>query len=200
MQYLFSLFDYIKNKFYIYVRNKQHFLKLDTNRKHTNTFWMYGVPQLLNINDLQFGDVLFCGSSNNEKNTELIQNTTDGAYIHSAIYIGDNKVVDVITTGIRNICIKDFINNYSYIAVTRCPGNNHSRKNAIMNFINLSMKRKVKYSYYKAILSPIKEYFNIKWFYSCGSRERYIESTLPRKEYFCSEFIVDCGVMKKTSG
>jgi hypothetical protein len=153
---------------------------------------MFGVPELLSLNDLKFGDVLFCGSSINEKNTNLIQNTTDGSYVHCAIYIGDNKIVDVTTSGIRKRYINTFINDYSYVAITRCPGDNLSRKKAIEIFIDNAFKKQVKYNWFGALFSPIKEYINITWFYSKGTREEYHGPTLAKEKYFCSEFVVDC--------
>lgn len=142
------------------------------------------------------GDVLFCGSDDNEKQNRLIQHASAGGYVHCALYIGDGRVVDVVRSGIRKTPFNTFLSQYQYIAVARCPGNDEFpiRRKKILKFAQNALEGGISgYNYLGAILSPIKELADLKnmdilWKLSHNSGEAH---NSPSKRSFCSEFIIE---------
>ncbi len=156
-------------------------------------------PKLLSEDDLLPGDVIFCGQSKKDKATELIQNTTDGVYVHCAIYVGDGKVVDAVRSGVREIELDSFLSEYSYLSVTRPPGANPKRSNMIVDFARECLEERFRYNLLGAAFVPIREYFNVKNFHNLDFRKRLRPKKarlawLPKKSYFCSEFVIECYV------
>jgi hypothetical protein len=190
------LFKLIVEKFFLkHWKQKQYNLKRQIGHrpKSTEVIWHSGTPALLQLKDLQKGDVLFCGKSINKKNNYIIQNFTDGVYVHCALYTGDNMIVDFVNSGIRRIMFDDFIKDYQYITVTRTPGMNSDRMSLIENFIEKLIRNNANYNYIGAMMSPFKEYSNIKWFYNSMPEEnKPIKKVINKNAYFCSEFIIQC--------
>lgn len=156
-----------------------------------------GPPKILSGKDLEIGDVIFCGKSKSIKRTEIIQNTTDGAYVHCSVYVGRGDIVDLTSDGIRSIHFSDFINEYSYCAVTRCPSMNKHREKKLVSFIDKCLNEDVRYNYIGAALLPYREYFHIKKHYWLFFGKKYRKfkprsKFLGKNRYFCSEFIVEC--------
>ncbi|WMI99980.1 YiiX/YebB-like N1pC/P60 family cysteine hydrolase [Pseudomonas chlororaphis subsp. aurantiaca] len=155
-------------------------------------------PELLNGQELLAGDVLFCGQpqDNGCKLTEVIQNTTDGVYVHCGVYIGDGVVVDAVASGIREIPLEQFVSNYTYVAVTRCPGTNEKRSEAITQFAHRCVG--LRYNRRGAAMVPLREYLNIRWHYNLHKirHERPFGKSQRIRAvgngYFCSEFVVQC--------
>lgn len=187
----------MKKLIYRWIRRKQDQLKRTTDRRY-NGIWMGDAPELLNSQQLLAGDVLFCGQprENGCKLTEVIQNTTDGVYVHCGIYIGDGAVVDAVAKGVREITLEQFVSNYTYIAVTRCPGTNEKRSKAITQFARRCVG--LRYNRLGAAMVPLREYLNIRWHYdlhNIGRERRFRKSQrtrAARNGYFCSEFVVQC--------
>ncbi|MCA2018918.1 hypothetical protein LDJ79_22585 [Vibrio tritonius] len=181
---------------YPYVRKKKDNLKRRIDARG-EMLWMGPEPEVLTKFDLLIDDVLFCGSANTEKATTLIQNMTDGSYVHCGIYIGNGKVADIATSGARDIDIGEFLDNYSYIAVARCPGINPLRQRAVVRYAKLCVKHSVKYNWVGAALLPFSEYFYIKSQYRMAFGKKYklpkaSKKSLNRYRMFCSEFVVQC--------
>lgn len=188
----------MKNLFYSFIRKKQDNLKRRTDRRYEG-LWMGPPPKLLDENELLPGDVIFCGQSKKDKATELIQNTTDGVYVHCAIYVGDGKIVDAVRSGVREIELRSFLSEYAYLAVTRPPGANPKRSNIIVDFARECVEREFRYNLWGAAFVPIREYFNVKSFHSLDFRKRrgpkkISRAWLPKKSYFCSELVIECYV------
>lgn len=159
--------------------------------------WMGPPPKLLSANDLEVGDVVFCGSANTDKATSLIQNLTDGSYVHCGIYIGNNKIIDIATSGARCVTVNNFIHEYSYLAISRCPGMNHHRKRAIVRYAKLCVNKLVKYNWLGAAVLPINEYLYITSQYRMAFGKKFRPPRLSKKYFtknrmFCSEFVVQC--------
>lgn len=114
-------------------------------RKHRG-LWIDSPPKLLSEQDLICGDVLFCGDDSNGKQSRLIRAASAGCYVHCALYIGDGIVVDVVSSGTREMPLNKFLSQYSYIAVTRCPGNTEScsRRKKLFQFARRSIDGGVK--------------------------------------------------------
>ncbi|WP_294000554.1 hypothetical protein [Sphaerotilus sp.] len=161
--------------------------------------WTGPPPKLLTEHDLLCGDVFFCGGTSHGKLSRLIRNASSGSYIHCALYIGNGLVVDVDGKGIRETLINDFIKKYSYIAVTRCPGNEHSKtqRKRILNFARVSLAGGISgYNRLGAALSPFRELFDLKnletlWKITSRAKRTQIP---PSKQSFCSEFIIEAYV------
>lgn len=191
---------YILNLFFSYWKQKQDILKKRIGRRYNDREMIVPNIGTININEIKIADILLCGPSISEKVNDIIQNTTDGTFIHCALYIGNDIIIDMTTKGIRRIKISNFIDNYSYIAIMRSQRVNLNI-DAVINFAKQKEKRKCKYNWIGAILSPIKEYNNIKWFYaSMPHNTNYNlkkpnfnkKSFLLSERYFCSELIMDC--------
>ncbi|WP_305816207.1 hypothetical protein [Photobacterium leiognathi] len=181
------------------IHTKQDKLKRKTDRRFDGI--MIGTPPpLLSEKDLKVGDVLFCSKSNDDKMSNLIQKTTDGPYTHCAIYFGNNTIVHMTTRGIKAPNnISDFISEYTYIAVTRCPGLKNPDfelypifKKKLIDFIQSNLDKKVKYNIVGAGLSPLREYKNISKHYAQNQQQKNKVKDVDKKSYFCSEFILDC--------
>ncbi|MCJ8326620.1 MAG: hypothetical protein MJK08_05910 [Campylobacterales bacterium] len=148
-------------------------------------------PKILNSEELLFGDVLF--SNSNTFSSKIIRTFTEGSYSHCAIYIGNNKIMDVNKNGgIRTLSVKEFVIECNYIVVTRVP---IPLKNKIRmkSYINKLKNRSYIYNKKGAFLSFFKEFntlkrrFSIKDFYKNEETLNYSNN----KEYFCSELIMD---------
>ncbi len=181
---------------YPYVRKKKDNLKQRIDVRG-EMVWRAPKPEVLKESDLLVGDVLFCGSAKTNKATKLIQNMTDGSYVHCGIYIGGGRVAEITTKGAKCPGFREFHDNYSYIAVARCPGINPFRQRAIVRYAGLCVKQKVKYNWIGAVLLPFSEYFYIKSQYQMAFSKNYkplkaSKKTLTRHRMFCSEFVVQC--------
>lgn len=187
----------MKKLVYGWIRRKQDKLKRSTDRRYKG-IWMSDAPELLNGQELRAGDVLFCGQPqvHGGKLTELIQNTTDGVYVHCGVYIGDGTVVDAVASGIREIPLEHFVSNYTYVAVTRCPGANEKRSEAIIQFARRCVG--LRYNRRGAAMVPLREYLNIRRHYNLHKmrHERPFgksrRTRAAQNGYFCSEFVVQC--------
>lgn len=178
------------------IHNNQKALKLKTRRRRLNTFWkMDNLPDIVDQKDLKKGDVIFCSSSIKEKQSDIIQYTTEGVYVHCGLYVGNGQVIDVVTEGIRKIELFQFVNNYDYVVITRCRGLNKERSKKVLFYAYDMLEKGIKYNYLQAGLVPLVEYINIKKFYQ---REPWLnEGNLPKnlsskKRLFCSQFIINC--------
>ena len=141
--------------------------------------------------------VITLSSAKSNKATELIQNLTDGTYVHCGIHVGDGQVVDIVRSGVRLTLLDRFLDDYNYCAVSRCPGMNVYRERAILRYAMLCVKKGVKYNYYDAALLPLREYRYIKSQYriAFGKKYRPVRASvkwMPRNRMFCSEFVVQC--------
>lgn len=188
----------MKRFFYSFIHKKQDYLKRSTDRR-CEGIWIGPPPKLLSENDLLFGDVLFCGGALRDKITSIIQKLSDGPYTHCGVYFGNGEVIDVATSGIRKIKLEEFISNYEYVTVTRCPGLNTSNKRLynermekIENFVLRCIKDNVKYDFKNAALSPLKEFKNIKLRYEIGGSDKKESSHQELRQYFCSQFVLAC--------
>lgn len=186
----------INTLIYPYVRKKKDSLKRHIDVRG-GMVWIGPPPSILAQKDLEVGDVLFCGSAEDGKATTLIQNLTDGSYVHCGVYIGEGMVADITRVGAREISFQSFYKDYSYLAVARCPGINQTRQRAIVRYAKLCVKKVVKYNWIGAALLPLNEYFYIKAQYSILFNQRYSPPRYSKKfitkyRMFCSEFIVQC--------
>jgi hypothetical protein len=75
--------------FYRLIRRPKDNLKRKTDCRYHGLF-IGPPPELLTEDDFIPGDVLFCGQTDAGKKTDLIQNTTDGVYVHGALYLGES--------------------------------------------------------------------------------------------------------------
>ncbi|WP_439865857.1 YiiX/YebB-like N1pC/P60 family cysteine hydrolase [Pseudomonas syringae] len=180
-----------------WIRRKQDRLKRITDRRFSG-IWMGPPPELLDSTKLLAGDVLFCGQTNQDPLTQIIQNTTDGVYVHCGVYIGDNKVAHAVGSGVNEIPLDEFVGNYPYISVTRCPGANPKRSELIVEFAQRCINSEFGYNFFGAALSPLREYLSLRRRYgllwnkkpkACVIPKR---AKYPKKRYFCSEFVVQC--------
>ncbi|ALO42756.1 C40 family peptidase [Pseudoalteromonas phenolica] len=181
---------------YPYIKRKKDSLKRRVDIRG-DKIWMGPKPKPIDQSDLVIGDVLFCGSAESDKATTLIQNMTDGAYVHCGVYIGNGIVADIATSGARKIKFESFYENYSYLAIGRCPGISPPRQRAIIRYANLCIKNSVKYNWIGAILLPFYEYSYVKSQYRIALGKKYKEPTtykkrLTKSRLFCSEFVVQC--------
>jgi hypothetical protein len=80
--------------------------------------------------------VVFCGQGSRRKLGHAICTATAGEYTHCALYIRNGYLVDVTKDGCRRRSLGKFLKTYSYLAVTRCPGNEKSRtrRSALIRF------------------------------------------------------------------
>ncbi|RXF02019.1 hypothetical protein [Pseudoalteromonas phenolica] len=92
---------------YPYIKRKKDSLKRRVDIRG-DKIWMGPKPKPIDQSDLVIGDVLFCGSAESDKATTLIQNMTDGAYVHCGVYIGNGIVADIATSGARKIKFESF--------------------------------------------------------------------------------------------
>jgi hypothetical protein len=187
---------HMKRVIYRLIRWKQDNLKRRTDRRFEG-LWMAPAPKLLDAQELLAGDVLFCGQAKRDKVTELIQNTTDGVYVHCGIYVGDDTVVDAVGAGVREVSLVQFVSDYAYVAVTRSPGANRERSKEIAQFARRCVNAGLRYNYIGAVLAPLREYLNIRKHYNVAARKRLIRvrprrPKAARRSYFCSEFVVQC--------
>lgn len=187
----------MKKYVYGWIRRKQDRLKRITDRRF-NGIWMGPPPELLDSTELLSGDVLFCGQINQDTLTQIIQNTTDGIYVHCGVYIGENKVAHAVGSGVSEIPLEKFVAGYSYVSVTRCPGANPKRSELIVEFAQRCIASEFRYNFIGAALSPLREYLSIRRRYGllCNKKPkvRVISKRAkhPKKRYFCSEFVVQC--------
>ena len=162
----------MKNFIYRLIRRKQDNLKRHTDRRFEG-LWMAPAPKLLEALELLAGDVLFCGQAKRDKLTELIQNTTDGVYVHCGIYVGDNAVVHAVGAGVREVSLEQFVSDYAYVAVTRSPGANSERSKEIAKFARSCVNAGHRYNYIGAAPAPLRECRNIKKILQHRPKEQY---------------------------
>jgi len=168
--------------------------------------WFGPPPRLLSEHDLLCGDVLFCGDTGPSKPSRIILTASAGTYVHCGLYIGHGTVVDVVPDGIRAMPLDTFVASYSYVAATRCPGNEEfrTRRKAILKFARISLKGGVRgYNYFGAAISPVKELLDLRNLDKLWQRSRKTSRLkAPRaKRSFCAEFIVEaymaCGYIPR---
>jgi uncharacterized protein YycO len=131
------------------------------NNCYDNDYLFIGTrPKILNSEDLLFGDVLF--SNSNTFSSKFIRKYTEGSYSHSAIYIGNNKIMDVNKDGgLRIKNVKEFVSECNYIVVTRVPIP-PKIKIKMQSYINELKIKSYKYNKKGAFLSFFKEFNNLK--------------------------------------
>ena len=184
-----------------FFRRQKDRLKRQADRRYKGLY-IGPPPELLAQEDLHVGDVLFCGQANSEKRTALIQKSTDGIYVHCALYVGNGLVVDVVKKGgIRELSFDEFLKKYAYIAVTRYPGvkRDKRRQAKIVQFAKSAIQKGYRYNSVGAFLLPLREYFHIQRAYVFGSGGKLKQLRDQRKflganRLFCSEFILTCYV------
>ena len=147
------------------------------------------IPKLITIKDLKIGDVLFCNSD--KFFSKIIQNSSEGSYCHCALYIGNNRVIDVVPNKLRISNISNFISEYKYIAVTSVPLSASDKEKLSIN-IEEMLKDDIKYNHIPAFFSVLFEFNYSKKVldmnnYKFYEKEIDIES---KKKYFCSEFVL----------
>ena len=96
------------------------------------------IPKLITIKDLKIGDVLFCNSD--KFFSKIIQNSSEGSYCHCALYIGNNRVIDVVPNKLRISNISNFISEYKYIAVTSVPLSASDKEKLSINIEEMLIK------------------------------------------------------------
>jgi hypothetical protein len=171
--------------------------KWETDRKHKG-LWIGPPPVLLNGSDLLAGDVVFCGQGNNRKLGDVIRTATAGEYTHCALYIGKGYLVDVTKDGCQRRTLEEFLKAYSYLAVTRCPGNeeNRMRRSALIRFARSACRGAVSgYSIVGAALVTFRELADLTRMrrpsVPVRSTSRKAESS---RDLFCSEFVLEAYV------
>lgn len=171
------------------IRKSQDKLKRKTLRRYIGLD--LGIAEMIcRESDLQVGDVILCAFSDNYKNTYLISNSSDGVYVHCALYVGNGMIVDMVSPTIREISLYELSQDYRYLSVVRCYGINELRQAKIIEFAQSCLAKKVPYNNFGALLSPLKEYFNYKVNY-----ENQLNNKCNQKQknrLFCSEFILEC--------
>lgn len=169
--------------------------------------WLGSAPILLSTSELMAGDVLFCGSLNGKKIGNTIRIATAGEYVHCALYIGQGRVVDVVLSGARSMRIEEFIQQYSYVAVTRCPGNeeNSDRRHKLMEFgksISATDAKRVRYNFIGAGLVIFRELSDLKKLdFLWQKRIQPQPIRKPVERMFCSELVINayinCGYISQ---
>jgi hypothetical protein len=173
--------------------------------RKVNGIWMGPPPSLLTKEDMLIGDVIFCGDTTDRKKAELIKAASAGNYVHCALYVGRGKVVDVVPGGVRLLSLTDFISRYSYLAVTRCPGNaeDRRRRREIAKFARLALQSGVRgYGYIGAALAPVLELIDLRNLHLLWRRQSsHSKKLIPSGKMFCSEFIIEayiaCGYVQR---
>jgi hypothetical protein len=185
--------------FFRFFRKKQDVLKRETHRRFSKNqlIWASDYPRIIKEEDLQLGDVLFCGPSIATKLSEIIQHSTDGPYTHCAIYCGDKiGIVEVAVSGIKSSQYNEFVSRYKYITATRhfdLSTNYHKMQaEAILCFVEKQLNKKIRYNWLGAAMVPMREYYNIRWFYNSKPHENILIKKTKTNTYFCSQFVVDC--------
>jgi len=174
------------------------------NNCYDNDYLFIGTrPKILSSDDLLFGDVLF--SNSNTFSSKIIREYTEGSYSHSAIYIGNNKVMDVNKNGgLRIINVKKFVSECNYIVVTRVPIPPKC-KIRMQSYINELKNKRYKYNKKGAFLSFFKEFntlYKRSYFKKFNTLlKNFIIKNFDKNEkklnysmyetYFCSQLILD---------
>lgn len=184
------------NIFYSYVRKKKDYLKRVVEARGQG-IWMGPPPRIILPDELIVGDIVFCGSTKIDKRSSLIQNLTDGPYVHCGIYVGNGKIAEISLSGAKKTDLDVFIERYSYLAIARLNDLEPSKQRAIRRYAEICRKNSVGYSWIGAILLPFTEYFYIKSQYRMQFGKKYKKIRSPKKLFdrnrmFCSEFIVQC--------
>ncbi len=151
------------------------------NNCYNNDYLFIGTrPKILNNKDLLFGDVLF--SNSNTFSSKLIKRYTEGSYSHSAIYIGDNSIMDINKNGgLRVIGLQEFVNESNYTVVTRVPIL-PKRKVKMQSYVNELKKKNYEYNKKGAFLSFFKE------FYTLSKRTYFKKSNVLLKSFLIKDF------------
>lgn len=104
---------------------------------------------VINKGDLLEGDFIFCRPSKNpdklSKQSKIIQSFTGGYYTHTAIYIGNNKIIHAVKPRVEECDLDKLLDNYDYLVVVRVWGNNEEffshRREKIVNFAKKQIEK-----------------------------------------------------------
>jgi hypothetical protein len=164
--------------------------------------WMGPLPRLLDKQELEPGDVLFCAPRLQRRKyarwiSRLIQTSTDGVYTHCGVYLGFGRVADSNASGVRIVTLEEFEEHFRYLAVARCPGITSKRARAIRLYAHLCWSRGARYNFLGALLLPLREYYWLRHYYAYalrGARKPVSNFNKFRGKglFFCSEFVVQC--------
>jgi hypothetical protein len=183
----------MQNPIYSYAKYKKNQLKklLDVRGP---TIPVSKFTTSINVSDLQPGDVIFCGDVRRGVKAEAIEGLTDGAYVHCGLYCGHGEIIDSVKgSGVRKTGLQDFLNNYSYLAIGRCPCEPKFISNAL-RYAEECIDRCVKYNLIDALLLPLREYQVFK----AQLLETSIYHPAPKRgshnRMFCSELVIQCFV------
>lgn len=179
-----------------FARRKKSILKEYAGIRGKQTTWWRELPRLVTPDDLEVGDVVFCGKDYTDKPASLIQNLTDGPYVHCGIYIGSAQVIHVGRKGTECTGLDEFQMRYSYLAFARFPGMTLYTKRAVVRYAKLCFRMDVRYNWIGALLLPITEYFYMKFRFAIPAG-LFIplpikKPFITRGRLFCSEFLVQC--------
>ncbi len=148
---------------------------------------------ILNFNQLQDADILFCSGGKNEIPWQIIRYGSSGSYVHVAIYTGQGQVAESTTAGVIQSSLSELVNRYDYVAVTRCPGANSTVQSSVISFCQQQVSNKTKYSLAGAALSPIFELIDLA-FQHVKTRTIGFNWPRNRSRTFCSQFALDAFV------
>ena len=171
------------------------YLKRLLDRRYRGVHVDQSPPILLNASQLNAADILFCRGGKKHVPWQVISYGSSGTYVHVAIYIGRDQVVESTTAGVTKSSLSDLVTRYKYVAVTRCPGakSNASVRASVVMFCRDHVSRKTKYDLVGATLSPIFELLDLM---HQRFKQRPINFNWPRNKTrtFCSQFALDAFV------
>ena len=158
-------------------------------------------PMLLNVVDVQPGDVLLCNSgSYSDFSQRRIEDAIGSPYVHAAISVGDDKVAESTTGGLQQVSLAELLKLYAHVAVFRSSyvwSDDRVRK--LKAFVEREIQRQAKYSFIGAVKllwkpkkhaatihQQLQEFFNR----APESKKKFV--FFGHKRYFCSEFVAQC--------
>ncbi len=100
--------------------------------------------KVLNEVDLNSGDILLCSSS---QTSEKINEVTDSDYSHAAIYLGEGKIAESASGGVRIVLISSLLEEYDHLAVLRNPHIwNEGRLKKLRKFIDKAINNSASFN------------------------------------------------------
>lgn len=155
-------------------------------------------PQHLTASQLQTADVLFCRGDKRTFSWRMISYGSSGQYVHAAIYLGDGRVAEATTQGVQACPLQEFVERYSYVAVTRMPGlaADAALQAEVVNFCEKHIRAATPYAWFGALVSPWLEYVEL-----CRMQltNQPVKAPPPRerRRTFCSQFVLDAFITSK---
>lgn len=160
-------------------------------------------PRLLDVADLQVGDVLLCWPANPDFVQRRIQAATNSGYVHAAIvlstvphYAAEVGLRDgvVARRALARTALADLVRKYAHITVLRLPGLwDPSACLALRSFVARRLGR-TRYRPLKVLSVEVRARSRqsqhiplLDKFFSTPTRPR-----TQRTSFFCSDFVVEC--------